>query len=129
MHGGVELFVFCRDKKGLFAIVTRILCSKNADIVEAEIMNTTDGWALDTFVLREDEGDQYIQNRAPSIISSVEKGLTDPNFKMPGTWNSAFQRSSPSLSASMRTRPAFRSRRLTVRGCSRPSPMPSRSSA
>jgi len=83
VHGGVELFVFCRDKKGLFAIVTRILCSKNADIVEAEIMNTTDGWALDTFVLREDEGDQYIQNRAPSIISSVEKGLTDPNFKMP----------------------------------------------
>ena len=76
-RGGSEVFIYCRDMPNLFATVAANLNHKNLDIHDAQIMNSKDGFVMDTFVVLEPNGDPVEPNRIPLIASELEQALSN----------------------------------------------------
>lgn len=55
VRGGTQVFVYAKDKPGLFADVVSAFDSKNVNVVDAHIMNTKDGYVIDTFIVLEQD--------------------------------------------------------------------------
>lgn len=84
IRGGTELFVYCVDKPKLFATVMSILDNKNVNVHDANIMTSKDNYALDTFVIMEQEGKPITQlSRIQSIRKSLIKALASDTPKLP----------------------------------------------
>lgn len=82
-RGGSEIFLYCPDMPNLFATVAAILDHKNLDIHDAQIMNSKDGYVMDTFVVMEPNGDPVVIDRVPMIIQSLENALARSGYTMP----------------------------------------------
>jgi [protein-PII] uridylyltransferase len=83
-RGGTELFVYSKDKPKLFATVMTVLDNKNINVHDANIMTSRDNYALDTFVILEQDGEPIIQlSRIQSIRKALEKALASENPKLP----------------------------------------------
>lgn len=83
-RGGTELFVYCQDRPKLFATVMAVLDNKNINVHDANIMTSKDNYALDTFVILEQDGAPVSQlSRIQSIRKALEKALSSENPKLP----------------------------------------------
>ncbi|WP_341503485.1 [protein-PII] uridylyltransferase [Gallaecimonas sp. GXIMD4217] len=77
MRGGTELFLYTQDRPNLFGRVATVLSGKNLSIHDAQIMNSKDGFALDTFVIMERDGKPVTSpSRIQSTRRALEKALT-----------------------------------------------------
>lgn len=72
MRGGTQIFVYTADQHNLFARMVAALDSKKVSIFDAQIMTNKDGYAMDTFVVLEQNGTAVT---ASSRISSIKKAL------------------------------------------------------
>ncbi|WP_394128735.1 bifunctional uridylyltransferase/uridylyl-removing protein GlnD [Shewanella maritima] len=83
-RGGTELFVYSKDKPRLFATVMTVLDNKNINVHDANIMTSKDDFALDTFVILEQDGEPVSQlSRIQSIKKSLNKAIVSENAKLP----------------------------------------------
>jgi [protein-PII] uridylyltransferase len=83
-RGGTELFVYCQDRPRLFATVMAVLDNKNVNVHDANIMTSKDNYALDTFVILEQNGEPVTQlSRIQSIRKALEKALSGDSPKLP----------------------------------------------
>ncbi|QIR14952.1 bifunctional uridylyltransferase/uridylyl-removing protein GlnD [Shewanella aestuarii] len=83
-RGGTELFVYSKDRPKLFATVMTVLDNKNINVHDANIMTSIDNYALDTFVILEQDGEPIVQlSRIQSIRKALEKALASENPKLP----------------------------------------------
>ncbi|GHB63415.1 bifunctional uridylyltransferase/uridylyl-removing enzyme [Psychrosphaera saromensis] len=64
VRGGTQVFVYAKDQPGLFADIVTTFDTKNANVVDAHILNTKDGYVIDTFIILEQDG---------SLISTAER--------------------------------------------------------
>lgn len=70
----LELYIFSRDRRGLFAAMTATLEKLQLNILDAKINTTTDGQALNTFIV---EG---THQRHPEIIEALEAQLAEEDL-------------------------------------------------
>lgn len=82
-RGGSEIFLYCHDMPNLFATVAAILDHKNLNIHDAQIMNSKAGYAMDTFVVTEPNGEPVVVDRVPMIVQSLEQALSRPGYPLP----------------------------------------------
>ncbi|MCG9696142.1 bifunctional uridylyltransferase/uridylyl-removing protein GlnD [Shewanella sp. Isolate11] len=83
-RGGTELFVYGPDKPKLFATVMAVLDNKNIDVHDASIMNSKDGYALDSFVILEQDGSPVAQiSRIQGLKKALVKALSSDTAKLP----------------------------------------------
>ncbi|WP_338592429.1 bifunctional uridylyltransferase/uridylyl-removing protein GlnD [Shewanella khirikhana] len=83
-RGGTELFVYCKDRPKLFATVMAVLDNKNINVHDATVMTSRDNYALDSFVILEQDGVPLTQlSRIQSIRKGLEKALSSENPKPP----------------------------------------------
>ncbi|WP_144209771.1 bifunctional uridylyltransferase/uridylyl-removing protein GlnD [Shewanella donghaensis] len=83
-RGGTELFVYAKDKPKLFATVMTVLDNKNINVHDANVMTSTDDYALDTFVILEQDGEPISQlSRIQSIKKALGKALATQKTKPP----------------------------------------------
>jgi [protein-PII] uridylyltransferase len=75
-RGVTELTVFAPDHPWLLSIIAGACAMSGANIVDAQIFTTTDGYALDTIsVSREFERDEDEERRAARVAETVEQAL------------------------------------------------------
>ena len=55
-RGGSLIFVYTRDQKNLFASITRAIEKLGLNVVDARIITNRKGYALDTFIVLENDG-------------------------------------------------------------------------
>ncbi|MCL1143332.1 bifunctional uridylyltransferase/uridylyl-removing protein GlnD [Shewanella gaetbuli] len=83
-RGGTELFIYSQDRPKLFATVMTVLDNKNINVHDANIMTSIDNYALDTFVILEQDGEPIVQlSRIQSVRKAIEKALATENPKLP----------------------------------------------
>lgn len=70
-RGGTELFVYTHDQKYIFALITAGIERLGLSIIDARIITSTDGYALDTFIILENDG--KIISNPQRIIDLKEK--------------------------------------------------------
>lgn len=75
-RGGTEVFVYSKDKSKLFALVVSELDKKNLSVHDAQIMNSKDGYALDTFMVLDHNGEALSANRHSTVRRALTKALT-----------------------------------------------------
>ena len=75
-RGVTELTVFCADHPRLLSIITGACAAAGANIVDAQIFTTTDGWALDMIsISRAFDRDDDELRRADRVVGTIEKAL------------------------------------------------------
>lgn len=72
IRGGSHVFIYTKDQPGLFARLVAALDSKKVNIFDAQIMTNKDGYAMDTFVILEQNGQPVI---SPSRQQSIKRAL------------------------------------------------------
>jgi [protein-PII] uridylyltransferase len=76
VRGSTELFVYAPDRDGLFANVTAMLDRLHFSVMEARILSSPDGRALDTFLLLEAESQEpATQTRAEELHQRLQRAL------------------------------------------------------
>ncbi|MGI2259598.1 bifunctional uridylyltransferase/uridylyl-removing protein GlnD [Shewanella sp. GXUN23E] len=83
-RGGTELFIYCPDKPKLFATVMAVLDNKNIDVHDAMVMSSRDSYAMDSFIILEQNGEAVSQlSRIQSIRKALVKALGSDVVKLP----------------------------------------------
>lgn len=83
-RGGTELFVYSPDKPKLFATVMAVLDNKNINVHDATIMSSKDNYAIDSFVILEQDGCPVAQpSRIQGIKKAINKALLGDTAKLP----------------------------------------------
>ncbi|MCH8536172.1 MAG: [protein-PII] uridylyltransferase [Alkalimonas sp.] len=72
IRGSTQVFVYTPDQPNLFARMVAALDSKKVDIFDAQIMTNKDGYAMDTFVILEQNGQPV---SSPSRVQSIKRAL------------------------------------------------------
>jgi [protein-PII] uridylyltransferase len=79
VRGTTELFVYAPDRDGLFAAVTALLDRMGFSVVEARILSSRTGMALDTFLLLDAETQQPTSPaRAEELRQRLGRTLAQP---------------------------------------------------
>ena len=73
-HGTTELFIYHHEESHLFANVAAVLDGECLSIHDAQILNTRDGYVMDTFILLQTDGKPLID---PQRIEEVKQHLYD----------------------------------------------------
>jgi [protein-PII] uridylyltransferase len=76
-RGGTEIFLYTRDRDGLFAITTQALDQLGLTIQEARIITSSRGYTLDTYTVLEADNNAVVEGerRMTEIIGTVKKAL------------------------------------------------------
>ena len=74
-RGVTRIIVYMPDHPHLLATIAGACAISGADIVDAQIATTSDGWALDTVVLRRDFDSADETRRAGRIAETIERAL------------------------------------------------------
>lgn len=72
IRGGTQVFIYTKDQPKLFARLVAALDSKKVNIFDAQIMTNKDGYAMDTFVILEQNGEAV---NSPSRQQSIKRAL------------------------------------------------------
>ena len=79
-RGSTEVFVFVADHDNLFALVTAVLDRLGTDIVDARIVTSESGWAVDTFLILENSGEIISDGlRVQEIQQALQLALRNPD--------------------------------------------------
>jgi [protein-PII] uridylyltransferase len=79
VRGSTELFVYAPDRDGLFAAVTAMLDRMGFSVVEARILSSRTGMALDTFLLLDADTQQPTSaSRAEELRQRLSRTLAQP---------------------------------------------------
>jgi [protein-PII] uridylyltransferase len=73
--GGLEVFVRALDRDGLFAALVATLDRLGLNVLEARVLNSSDGHALDTFQLIAPQG---IAPESEAVVAAIKAALRDP---------------------------------------------------
>lgn len=73
-HGTTELFIYHHEESHLFANVAAVLDGENLSIHNAQILNTRDGYVMDTFIVLQTDGKPLVD---PNRIEEVKQHLYD----------------------------------------------------
>ncbi|MFV0575521.1 MAG: bifunctional uridylyltransferase/uridylyl-removing protein GlnD [Vibrio sp.] len=74
-RGGTEVFIYVKDKASLFATMAAELDRRNLSIHDAQIMTSKDGYALDTFMVLDQNGEPIEDMRHEQIRHSLSEML------------------------------------------------------
>lgn len=81
MRGGTQVFIYTADQPKLFARIVAALDSKKVSIFDAQIMTNKEGYAMDTFVVLEQNGNAVTSaSRISSIKSALEQAIAKPDL-------------------------------------------------
>jgi [protein-PII] uridylyltransferase len=84
VRGSTELFVYAPDRDGLFANVTAMLDRLHFSVMEARVLSSPDGKAMDTFLLLEAENQKPAsQERAEELHQRLQRALAQSAPIMP----------------------------------------------
>lgn len=84
VRGGTELFVYAPDRDGLFANVTAMLDRLHFSVMEARVLSSPDGKAMDTFLLLEAETQKPASHeRAEELQQRLHRALSQSAPIMP----------------------------------------------
>jgi len=84
MRGGTQVFVYTADQPKLFARMVAALDSKKVSIYDAQIMTNKDGYAMDTFVVLEQDGTAVTStSRIQSLKKALEQAISQPDYVSP----------------------------------------------
>jgi [protein-PII] uridylyltransferase len=84
VRGSTELFVYAPDRDGLFANVTAMLDRLHFSVMEARVLSSNDGKALDTFLLLEAENQKPASlERADELYQRLHRALAQSAPIMP----------------------------------------------
>jgi [protein-PII] uridylyltransferase len=76
VRGSTELFVYTPDRDGLFATVTAMLDRLRFSVMEARILSSPTGMALDTFLLLDADSQQPVSTaRAEELQQRLQRAL------------------------------------------------------
>ncbi|KRE98571.1 uridylyltransferase [Frateuria sp. Soil773] len=79
VRGTTELFVYTPDRDGLFATVTAMLDRLRLSVMEARILGSSSGMALDTFLLLDSETQQpATPARSEELQQRLQRALAQP---------------------------------------------------
>ncbi|MEO7067354.1 MAG: [protein-PII] uridylyltransferase [Rhodanobacter sp.] len=85
VRGSTELFVCTPDRDGLFATVTAMLDRMRFSVVEARVLGSPSGMAMDTFLLLEAETQEPAGAvRAEELQQRLRRALLQPAAVVPG---------------------------------------------
>ena len=73
-HGTTELFIYHHEESHLFANVAAVLDGESLSIHNAQILNTRDGYVMDTFIVLQTNGKHLVD---PERIEEVKQHLYD----------------------------------------------------
>ena len=73
-HGTTELFIYHHEESHLFANVAAVLDGESLSIHNAQILNTRDGYVMDTFIVLQTNGKPLVD---PERIEEVKQHLYD----------------------------------------------------
>ena len=73
-QGTTEIFIYHVEENHLFANVTAVLDAEHLSIHDAQILNTRDGFVMDTFIVLEQDGSAIVD---PHRIAEVQQHLQD----------------------------------------------------
>jgi [protein-PII] uridylyltransferase len=71
---GIQVMIYSRDQKEIFARICHFFDSMQYNIVQAKIYTTAHGYALDNFIVLEPETRQISYN---GLLKHIEQGLND----------------------------------------------------
>ncbi len=71
---GIQVMIYGRDQKEIFARICHFFESMQYNIVQAKIFTTAHGYALDNFIVLEPETQQISYN---GLLKHIEQGLTE----------------------------------------------------
>lgn len=71
---GIQVMIYSRDQKEIFARICHFFDSMQYNIVQAKIYTTTHGYALDNFIVLEPDTRQISYN---GLLKHIEQGLND----------------------------------------------------
>lgn len=86
-RGGTEVFIYCQNRPRLFATVMAVMDNKNVSVHDANVMTTKNDYALDTFIILEQNGNPLtsssrIQSLQKALVKSISSDVnTLPKFK------------------------------------------------
>ncbi len=81
MRGGTQVFIYTADQPNLFARIVAALDSKKVSIFDAQIMTNKEGFAMDTFVVLEQNGNAVTAtSRIQSLKKALELAITQQNM-------------------------------------------------
>lgn len=83
-RGGTEVFIYTKDKASLFGMMAAELDRRNLSIHDAQIMTSKDGYALDTFMVLDQNGDPVEDVRHEQIkqyLTDVLNGKITANTR------------------------------------------------
>jgi [protein-PII] uridylyltransferase len=84
VRGSTELFVYAPDRDGLFANVTAMLDRLHFSVMEARVLSSPDGRAMDTFLLLEAETQKpATPERADELHQRLHRALAQSGPIMP----------------------------------------------
>ena len=84
VRGSTELFIYTPDRDGLFATVTAMLDRLRFSVVEARVLVSTSGMALDTFLLLESDSQAPASlQRADEVRTRMLRALDQPAGQTP----------------------------------------------
>jgi len=79
-RGSTEIFISCPDHRYRFALVTTILDRLRLSVVDARILTSTRGRAIDTFLVLEASGEPITEDfRVAEIREALESALARPD--------------------------------------------------
>jgi len=80
-RGGTEIFIYSKDQPALFASVVAEIDRRNLNVHDAQIMNSKDGFILDTFMVLDQNGEPIKEEYHTTLIASLEKVLKNNGEK------------------------------------------------
>lgn len=84
VRGGTEIFIYNREHDRMFAHVTGTLEQLGLTIVDARILASKDGYALDTYVALDESGKPVTdQFRINDLLKRLRERLRDPEVELP----------------------------------------------
>jgi len=71
-RGGTEVFIYTRDHRNLFALITSVLSQSGMTVVDARVLASSDGYTLDTFQFLDSSGEPV---RDPHRVTEIKLKL------------------------------------------------------
>ena len=82
-HLGTELFIYMKDRLGIFARIVSILLAKQISIMSASILSSTDGYIMDSFTILDRAGAPISPEKNGPLKKFMMMNLIGNDFAAP----------------------------------------------